>query len=50
MYVVDYLHVYLIGVMIAAAVKGDTNEIKRLAASGGNVNEDLGVSNLNKNI
>jgi hypothetical protein len=36
--------------MLAAAEKGDTNEIKRLAASGGNVNEDNGVSDLNKNI
>jgi hypothetical protein len=36
--------------MLNAACHGDSNEIKRLAASGGNVNEDLGVSNLNKNI
>jgi hypothetical protein len=44
------IYIYLIGVMLAAAEKGDTNEIKRLAANGGNVNEDTGVSDLNKNI
>ena len=36
--------------MKAAAQNGDTYEIKRLAARGGNVNEDTGVSDLNKNI